>query len=112
LDISLELGSVTETVSVSAAASLLETRTSEVSQLVESKTIEDMPLGDRRSMNVINITGAAVFVNYDNGSKPNFSLAGGRTQSQMFWIDGGTGQNMRLGIGQIDVTRRWRRCRK
>ena len=23
--------------------------------------------------------------------------------SQMFWIDGGTGQNMRLGIGQIDL---------
>ncbi|MDQ2950179.1 MAG: hypothetical protein M3Y27_30285, partial [Acidobacteriota bacterium] len=35
--------------------------------------------------------------------KPNFSLAGGRTQSQMLWIDGGTGQNMRLGIGQIDL---------
>ena len=62
-----------------------------------------MPLGDRRSMNMINITGGAVFVNYDSGQKPNFSLAGGRTQSQMFWIDGGTGQNMRLGIGQIDT---------
>ena len=62
-----------------------------------------MPLGDRRAMNMINITGGAVFVNYDCGQKPNFSLAGGRTQSQMFWIDGGTGQNMRLGIGQIDT---------
>jgi len=103
LNITLELGSVTESVSVSAAASVLETRTSEISQLVESKTIEDMPLGDRRAMNMIKITGGAVFVRYDTGQKPNFSLAGGRTQSQMFWIDGGTGQNMRLGIGQIDM---------
>ena len=103
LDIQLEVGAVTETISVSASASLLETRTSDVSQLVESRTIQDMPLGDRRSMNMINITGGAVFVNYDSGQKPNFSLAGGRTQSQMFWIDGGTGQNMRLGIGQIDT---------
>ncbi len=103
LNITLELGSVTETVTVSAAASLLETRTSEVGQLIESKTVEDMPLGDRRTMNLINITGAAVFVSYDSGQKPNFSLAGGRTQSQMFWIDGGSGQNMRLGIGQIDT---------
>lgn len=103
LDIQLEVGAVSETISVSASASLLETRTSDVSQLVESRTIEDMPLGDRRSMNMINITGGAVFVNYDSGQKPNFSLAGGRTQSQMFWIDGGTGQNMRLGIGQIDT---------
>jgi hypothetical protein len=103
LDIKLELGAASETVTVSASASLLETRTAEVSQLMESKTVEDIPLGDRRSMNMINLTGGAVFVNYDNGAKPNFSLAGGRPQSQMFWIDGGTGQNMRLGIGQIDV---------
>jgi len=43
-----------------------------------------------------------VFIGYD-GQKPNFSLAGSRQQSQMFWIDGGTGQNMRLGIGQVDL---------
>src|SRR5205085_598532 len=46
---------------------------------------------------------AAVFTGYDNGQKPNFILAGGRAQSQMFWIDGGSGQNMRLGIGQVDT---------
>ncbi|MBA3438414.1 MAG: hypothetical protein H0T92_00905, partial [Pyrinomonadaceae bacterium] len=63
----------------------------------------DLPLGDRRTMNLIQITGSAVFVNYDAGGKPNFSLSGGRTQSQNFLIDGGTAQNMRLGIGQIDV---------
>ncbi|MDQ6758628.1 MAG: carboxypeptidase regulatory-like domain-containing protein [Acidobacteriota bacterium] len=103
LDLRLELGAVADSINVSASASLLETRTSDVSQLVESKSIEDIPLGDRRTMNIINITGAAVFVAYDAGAKPNFSLAGGRTQSQMFWIDGGTGQNMRLGIGQIDL---------
>lgn len=54
-------------------------------------------------MNLVKMTGAAVFVTYDSGQKPNFSLAGGRTQSQMFWIDGGAGQNMRLSIGQVDV---------
>lgn len=103
LDITLEVGAVTESVTVSAAAPLLETRTSGVSQLVEARTIEDMPLGDRRAMNLIQIMPAAVFVAYDSGSKPNFSLAGGRTQSQMFYIDGGSGQNMRLGIGQFDM---------
>ena len=103
LNIKLELGAVAETVTVTANASLLETRSSEAGQLVESQTIEDMPLGDRRAMNLIEITGAAVFVDYDDGSKPNFSLAGGRTQSQGFMIDGGTGQNMRIGVGQIDT---------
>lgn len=103
LNIQLELGQLTETVNVTAAATTLETRSAEIAQLVEAKTVEDMPIGDRRAMNIINITGAAVFVNYDSGAKPNFSLAGGRTQSQSFFIDGGTGQNMRLGIGQVDT---------
>ncbi len=103
MDLVLEVGAVSESVTVSAEASLLETRTSDASQLVEARSIEDMPLGDRRTMNIIRLTGAAVFVNYDTGGKPNFSLAGGRTQSQNFYMDGGTIQNMRLGIGQVDT---------
>ncbi|MBI4907825.1 MAG: carboxypeptidase regulatory-like domain-containing protein [Acidobacteria bacterium] len=103
LDITLDVGAVTESVVVEANASQLETRTSDVNQLVESKSVEDMPLGDRRTMNIVQLTGAAVFINYDSGGKPNFSLAGGRTQSQNFYMDGGTIQNMRLGIGQVDT---------
>lgn len=103
LDVSLEIGAVTETVIVTDQAPLLETRTSDASQLVEARNVQDMPLGDRRTMNIIQMTGAAVFVNYDSGGKPNFSLAGGRTQSQSFYMDGGTIQNMRLGIGQVDT---------
>lgn len=103
LDVQLQLGSVSESVVVSEEAPLLETRTSDTSQLVEARSVQDIPLGDRRTMNIVNITGAAVFVNYDSGSKPNFSLAGGRTQSQNFYMDGGTIQNMRLGIGQVDT---------
>jgi hypothetical protein len=45
----------------------------------------------------------AVFVAYDSGQRPNFSLVGGRTPSRMFRIDGGTGRNIRLGIGRIDT---------
>lgn len=103
LDIQLTLGDLRDTVTVSAETPLLQVRTSDVSQLIESRSVQDLPLGDRRAMNLINMIGGAVFVQYDSGAKPNFSLAGGRTQSQMFWIDGGTGQNMRLGIGQIDL---------
>lgn len=103
VDIQLTVGDLRDTVTVSAETPLLQSRTSDVSQLIEARSVQDLPLGDRRSMNLINMIGGAVFVQYDSGAKPNFSLAGGRTQSQMFWIDGGTGQNMRLGIGQIDL---------
>ena len=102
----LDIGAASETVSVTAEVPLIETRTSDITQLIESKSIADLPLGNRRTLNVIALTGAAVFVGYANtpgNANPNFSLAGGRTQSQMFWIDGGSGQNMRLGVGQINL---------
>jgi len=106
LGVRLELGAVTETVSVTGETTLIETRSSDVTHLIESKNIENLPLGNRRALNVINLAGAAVFVNYPNtpgNPNPNFSLAGGRVQSQMFWIDGGAGQNMRMGAGQINL---------
>src|SRR6478672_7972122 len=106
LNIRMELGQVTETIKVTGEAPLIETRSSDVTQLIESKSIESMPLGNRRTLNVINLTGAAVFVRYNNtpgNANPDFSLAGGRTQSQMFWIDGGAGQNVRIGQGQINL---------
>lgn len=106
LSIKLELDAVNETVSVTREVHLIETRSSDITQLIESKSIADLPLGNRRTLNVIALTGAAVFVGYANSpgnATPNFSLAGGRTQSQMFWIDGGSGQNMRLGVVQINL---------
>ena len=50
LDISLSIGELTDTVTVRAEAPLLGARTSEISQLIESRSVEAMPLGDRRSM--------------------------------------------------------------
>jgi hypothetical protein len=103
LDIKIEVGSINDTVTITGEAPLLQIRTSDFSTLIETETVQDLPLGDRRTLNVVKLTGAAVFVGYGNADKPNFSLAGGRPQSQMFWIDGGSGQNMRLGLGFVDI---------
>ena len=103
LDIGLEVGGVTETVTVSEAVPLLQSTTSEVGQFVDPKTVADMPLNGRRALALVAISAATVWVSYGGEAKPNFSLAGGRVQSQMFWLDGGNGQNMRLGVGQVDI---------
>ena len=103
MTVKLELGSVSETVNVSASATALEDKTSVITQTIEAAEVADLPLGDRRTMNLVNLVAGAVMVNYDTGGKPNFSLAGGRTQTQMVWIDGGSAQNMRLGVGQLDT---------
>jgi outer membrane receptor protein involved in Fe transport len=106
LDVQLELGQMAQTVTVTDEATPLETRTSDITELIESKSIAALPLGNRRTLNVVELNGAGVFVNYPNtpaNVTPNFSLAGGRTQSQMAWIDGGNAQNMRMGLGQINL---------
>lgn len=99
----LKIGSVTETVAVTAEAPLIESRSSDASQLIESKTIEDIPLGDRRALNVMELQGASVFVSYDSGARPYFSVGGGRARSQNFVMDGGTAQTIRLGQAQVEV---------
>ncbi len=103
LEIELEIGRLTETVTVSEEAPLLESTTSDVGQFIDPKTVADMPLNGRRALALVAANAATVWVSYGGEAKPNFSLAGGRVQSQMFWLDGGNGQNMRLGVGQVDI---------
>jgi hypothetical protein len=106
LDVKLELGSTSQAVTVTGEATPIETRTSDINTLIESKSIDSLPLGNRRTLNVVELTGAGVFVSYPNtpaNVTPNFSLAGGRSQSQNAWIDGGNAQNMRMGVGQINL---------
>lgn len=103
LDIALELGNVTEVVEVTAEAPLLESASATVGQFVDSRVVSEMPLSGRRVLELARLAGGVVFVNYSNFAKPNFSLAGGRVQNQMFWLDGGNIQNMRLGVGQVDT---------
>src|SRR5262249_53613645 len=106
LDAILDLGAVTETIHVTASEPQANTLTPDVSQLVDSKSIEDLPLGNRRTMNIIQMTGAAVFLSAGSaavGGNPTYSLAGGRLQSQMVWIDGGTGQNVRIAVASQNI---------
>ncbi len=104
LDIRLELGATGQSITITAEAPLVESRTSGVGALMESKSIEWLPLANRKTLNVVALSGAAVFVDYPNtpSGSPSFSLAGGR-RSQMAWIDGGSVQNSRIGNALIDT---------
>jgi len=103
LNFALRVGNVTESITVTAEPRLIETRSSDASQLIEAKTIEDIPLGDRRALNVMETQGASVFVSYQSGERPYFSVGGGRGRSQNFVMDGGSAQTIRLGQAQVEV---------
>src|SRR6266567_871678 len=53
LDIKREVGELGQSITVTAEASQLETATSGIDRLIESQSIADLPLADRRTMNVI-----------------------------------------------------------
>jgi len=103
LNATLEVGEVNDTINVTELEPLIDSRTSDVGQVIDAKSIDELPLGNRRTMNVVKMTGGAVFLSDEPSARPVYSLAGGRMQSQMVWIDGGTGQNIRIGVGSQSV---------
>jgi hypothetical protein len=104
VDIALELGAITETVQVSGSAPLLDSETSSVGQLIERASVFNMPLESRRTAGLVRLLGAVTFKQENAGEQiPLFSMAGGRSQNQMWQLDGGVVQNMALGVAQIQL---------
>src|SRR5438067_5183288 len=105
LDIALTIGSMQETVTVTAEAPPIQDRTSSIDTTIEPKSIEALPLSGRKTLNVVALSGVAVFIAYPNTptGSPSFTLAGGRGRSQMSYIDGGSSQNSRIGNPLIDT---------
>jgi len=62
LNVQLKVGEVAQTVTVTDDKPPLDTRTSDVEQVIESKSVEDLPLGNRSSMNLVSLIAGAVFV--------------------------------------------------
>jgi len=60
VDVTLKVGIETQTVSVDASVPLLETETSTVAQVVENKSITNLPLVDRRSAQLQRLNGFVV----------------------------------------------------
>ncbi|MEZ5356823.1 MAG: carboxypeptidase-like regulatory domain-containing protein, partial [Bryobacteraceae bacterium] len=104
VDIKLQIGQLTETVSVEASAPLLESESSSVGQLIENKFILNMPIQTRRSASLVRLMGNISYRSEDGGEAvPKFSMAGGRSQNQMWALDGGVTQNMAIGVAQLSL---------
>ena len=78
-DIQLELGSGTETVSVEAGAQLVQTEDSSVSQLIDHRAWESMPIQSRSQNELINMVAGAepeMFNNTGRGASVNGTRSG------------------------------------
>ncbi|HTM49392.1 MAG TPA: TonB-dependent receptor [Bryobacteraceae bacterium] len=96
IDVVMEVGAVTEAIDVTAQAPLLETASSTLGEVVNSKTTEALPLNGRNVMQLvaltpgINQTRSSREATSASGSIPSngFSANGGRNVSNEVMLDG------------------------
>jgi len=98
VDFVLEVGAVTETVEVSAAAPLLEQDSSSLGQVIDSSRILNMPLNGRMVFRLVQLTPGVLAppgakgqfgdISVGTFDDVHFSINGGRAQSNEVLIDG------------------------
>ncbi len=96
VNVTLKVGSKLQTVEVDASVPLLQTESSAVAQVVENASITNLPLIDRRSAQLQRLNGFVVQNSSGNGV--SFAIAGGRSNNADYLIDGGTAQNLLIGV--------------
>ena len=102
IPVTLQLGSLEETVSVEASAPLVETRNPSVGAIVTNEQVEALPLEGRNVAALVVIAGAAV----DTGNPSSRSLtgsrsiaiAGGQTFGVAYLLDGALHNNVYDGV--------------
>src|SRR5688500_16673158 len=97
INVTLPLGDLTETVSVEAAAPLIETRSPSIGQVIENERIEELPLNGRQATDLIILAGAAVegagASSRAMSGGVGISVAGGTTFGVAYTLDGAMHNN-------------------
>ncbi|HYO82998.1 MAG TPA: carboxypeptidase regulatory-like domain-containing protein [Bryobacteraceae bacterium] len=92
----LELGTVTEVVNVEAVAPPVVTSNSSISQVVDTKRIEQLPLNGRNALQLVALLPGVVnagTAGQMGATQVTFSTSGGRNIDMNFTLDGGYNMN-------------------
>src|SRR3984885_6439790 len=100
LDITLQVGQVTESIEVSAAADLLQAENSSVGTVIESKSVTELPLNGREYLNLVSLSanvntlssasGQAGWRGGGDRASQSISAGGQRIMFDYFTLDGVT----------------------
>jgi hypothetical protein len=99
INVQLTIGSVSESVEVTANSSMVETKDSAIAQVMEQRKIVDLPLNGRNLTQLLTLTGGGTTapagdltgsknMGGSNGSG-TFSVAGGQANGVSYLLDGG-----------------------
>ena len=94
INLALQVGAVSQQVEVHGSATMAETQTAGVSQVINAKSVVDLPLNGRQPTQLILLSGAATSIGGFIGSKNypssvTISIAGGATNGTDYLMDGG-----------------------
>ncbi len=93
-DIGLEVGSQAEVVEVSSAPSLVETANPTLGQTVSERSVVSLPLNGRNVLSLALLQPGVTETNPSNGGAGGFNIAGGRSDSVEYLLDGGLNNNL------------------
>ncbi len=107
IDIVLEVGSITDTVEVTAEVAMLDTQTANRGGVVNTQQVSELPLNARNPfmlgamMSGVTFNGAAIWQRpFDNGAIAQWSVNGGRDSSSEFMLDGAS-NNGQMGSNNV-----------
>ncbi len=96
IDVSMEVGALSEHIEVTAGTSMVETRENTIAQVIDERRIVDLPLNGRQPTQLILLSGASLQTSGGGmvGSKNYFSsvtisVAGGQQNGVNYMLDGG-----------------------
>ncbi len=91
LDLALELGQASDSVTVTGATPLLQSANSDVNALIENSFIMNMPMESDRAGALVRLLPGVVFQQEETFEPQlDFSLAGGPARSNEYRLDGGS----------------------
>ncbi len=96
LRLTLEPGALTESVTVSASAELVEVRNNTVGQVIDDRNIQQLPLNGRNYLDLGNLSAGAV--PSTRSRDRSFSAYGNRGLQNAFLLDGARNQNYLRGL--------------
>src|SRR5258706_8627054 len=95
LDLTLEVGTLTESIQVEGVAPLLENDKSTLSSVVDSRNISNMPLNGRQALDLALIT-PGVLPTASGTQVLSFNVAGARSQSNTYLWDGASNMDTQV----------------
>ena len=93
-DVVLTIGAITQTVTVESQTTRVETENPTVGATVTGEAIQEAPLNGRNVLDLAKLQPGVTESNPDNNGAGTYSVAGGRTDSITFLLDGSLNNNL------------------